>query len=238
MNTATAITGILPAAGLGSRMAPLPHAKELLAVCGVPVIDFSLDQLRAAGVAACTAVVSDRKPELVRHLQAADGFSMTFARQETPTGLAAAVALGLPEAGMACLLLPDTLVRPADALKQVRAEFESSGADLVLGVFSTDRPCELGPVRLSADGRVTEVQDKPPQTDLANSWALAIWGPRFSRALRDAVACDATANMGLLFHAATATMAVRGVWFAGGAFHDTGTPRGLRDAEDFLSREV
>ena len=34
-------------------------------------------------------------------------------------------------------------------------------ADLVLGVFPTDRPEQLGPIRIDADGRVVAVQDKP-----------------------------------------------------------------------------
>ena len=121
-------------------------------------------------------------------------------------------------------------------MRRVRAAYEASGADLVLGVFSTARPHALGPVRLNSEGRVTEVQDKPGQTDLANSWGMAVWGPRFSDMLRKAVARDPATNLGLLFHAATTAMTVRGVWFAEGAFHDTGTPEGLRAAEDFLSR--
>jgi glucose-1-phosphate thymidylyltransferase len=236
MQDASAITGIVPAAGLGTRMPHLPHAKELLCVSGRPVIDFSLDQLRLAGVDRCAAVVSSRKPELIRHLESTDGLAVRFVYQDVPAGLAAAVALGLPDDGTACLLLPDTVIRPGDALRRVRGAYEASGADLMLGVFPTARAHELGPVRLSADGEVIEVQDKPAQTDLANSWGMAMWGPRFSDLLRAAVARDPGANLGLLFHAATTTLAVRGIWFADGAFHDTGTPDGLRAAEDFLSR--
>jgi len=235
MQDEEAITGIVPAAGLGTRMPHLAYAKELLPVSGRAVIDFSLDQLRTAGVAQCAAVVSDRKPELIRHLQTTGGLAMHLVYQDVPAGLASAVALGLPDAGAACLLLPDTVIRPADALRRVRTMYETSEADLVLGVFPTARARELGPVRLTDDGRVTQVQDKPAHTDLANSWGMAVWGPRFSDMLRGAVARDPATNLGLLFHAATAAMRVRGVWFADGAFHDTGTPEGLRAAEYFLS---
>ena len=81
----------------------------------------------------------------------------------------------------------------------MRATFEARGADLVLGVFPTAKPKELGPVRFDADMRVTEVQDKPAETDLANSWGLAIWGARFSEMI---AAAPPNANLGLLFHQA------------------------------------
>ena len=236
---------MIPAAGLASRLGSLGYAKELLPITYVAdtpggplrpmaVIEASLRQLQGAGVNRSVVIISDRKPELVRYLGSGNdmGLDIAFVHQPRADGLAAAASLAGPwlDGGNACLLLPDTVVRPADALKQVRARFESDKADLVLGIFPTTRPLELGPVRFDDAMRVTEVLDKPASTDLANSWAMAIWGPRFTALLAAAVAENPAQTLGSLFHRAACEMTVSACWFPQGQFHDVGTPRGLADA--------
>jgi glucose-1-phosphate thymidylyltransferase len=234
--------GIIPAAGLASRLGPLGYPKELLPITYVPgegghlrplpVIEASLRQLRTADIGRCMVITSERKPELAQYLGGggAIGLDIAYLQQSKAQGLAAAVALTLPwtHGSASCLLLPDTILRPLDALKTMRAAFESRGADLVLGVFPTPKPKELGPVRFDATMRVTEVQDKPATTDLSNTWGLAIWGARFSQMI---AAAPPNANLGLLFHqAAQDGLNVIACWFEGGEFHDVGTPQGLAEA--------
>jgi len=240
--------GIIPAAGLASRLGPLGYPKELLPITYVqgegghlrplPVIEASLRQLRTAGIDRCMVITSERKPELAQYLGGggAIGLDIAYVQQSQAQGLAAAVALTLPwTSGSAnCLLLPDTIVRPLDSLKTMRETFEARGADLVLGVFPTGKPNELGPVRFAADGKVIEVQDKPAKTDLTNSWGLAIWGDRFSQLI---AAAPANANLGLLFHqAAQSGLNVIACWFENGEFHDVGTPKGLAEALPVLMK--
>ena len=234
--------GIIPAAGLASRLGPLGYPKELLPITYVqgedghlrplPVIEASLRQLRTAGIPRAMVITSERKPELAQYLGGggAIGLDIAYVQQTKAEGLAAAVALTLPwtQGAASCLLLPDTIVRPLDALKTMRTAFETRGADLVLGVFPTAKPRELGPVRFDSAMRVTEVQDKPAHTDLANSWGLAIWGAPFSDLV---AAAPAGANLGLLFNqAAQSGLNVIACWFEEGEFHDVGTPKGLAEA--------
>jgi glucose-1-phosphate thymidylyltransferase len=240
--------GIIPAAGLASRLGPLGYPKELLPITYVqgegghlrplPVIEASLRQLRTAEITRAMVITSERKPELAQYLGGggAIGLDIAYVQQTRAEGLAAAVALTAPwtKGSASCLLLPDTIVRPLDALKTMRAAFEARGADLVLGVFPTAKPKELGPVRFDAEMRVTEVQDKPAETDLANSWGMAIWGARFSEMI---VAAAPNANLGLLFHqAAQNGLIVVACWFADGEFHDVGTPKGLAEALPVLMK--
>jgi len=183
-------------------------------------------------------ITSEHKPELAHYLGGggAIGLDIAYVQQTKAEGLAAAVALTAPwtMGSASCLLLPDTIVRPLDALKTMRTAFEARGADLVLGVFPTAKPKELGPVRFNADMRVTEVQDKPAETDLANSWGMAIWGARFSETI---AAAAPNANLGLLFHqAAQNGLAVIACWFPDGEFHDVGTPKGLAEALPVLMK--
>lgn len=238
----TSYVGIIPAAGVASRLGPLGYPKELLPITYVqgeggllrplPVIEASLRQLRTAGINRCMVITSERKPELAQYLASGGGLGLDIAyvQQTKADGLAAAVTLTAPwtQDAASCLLLPDTIVRPLDALLTMRETFESRGADLVLGVFPTARAKELGPVRFGADGRIIEVQDKPADTDLANSWGLAIWGARFAQML---AAAPAGANLGHLFHqAATDGLKTVACWFESGEFHDIGTPHGLAEA--------
>jgi glucose-1-phosphate thymidylyltransferase len=240
--------GIIPAAGLASRLGPLGYPKELLPITYVqgegghlrplPVIEASLRQLRTAEITRAMVITSERKPELAQYLGGggAIGLDIAYVQQTRAEGLAAAVALTAPwtKGSASCLLLPDTIVRPLDALKTMRAAFEARGADLVLGVFPTAKPKELGPVRFDAELRVTEVQDKPAETDLANSWGMAVWGARFSEMI---VAAAPNANLGLLFHqAAQNGLIVVACWFADGEFHDVGTPKGLAEALPVLMK--
>lgn len=240
--------GIIPAAGLASRLGPLGYPKELLPITYVqgegghlrplPVIEASLRQLRAAGIDRCMVITSERKPELAQYLGGggAIGLDIAYVHQTKAEGLAAAVALTVPwtKGSASCLLLPDTIVRPLDALKTMRAAFEARGADLVLGAFPTAKPRELGPVRFDPAMRVIEVQDKPAETDLANSWGLAIWGERFSAMV---AAAPPGANLGLLFNqAAQSGLNVIACWFEAGEFHDVGTPNGLAEALPVLMK--
>lgn len=237
--------GVIPAAGLASRLGPLGYPKELLPITYVPgdgghlrplpVIETSFRQLRHAGVGRALVITSDRKPELMQYLGNGGGIGLdlAFLQQTRADGLAAAMALASAwtRGANACLLLPDTIVRPEDALAKVRALFEAEKADLVLGVLPTEKPQELGPVRFDSAGRVSEVLDKPASTDLRNSWSMAIWGERFSHLLDAAVKENSSQTLGAIFQQAKdAGLKVLAAWFPDGAFYDVGTPKGLAEA--------
>jgi predicted O-linked N-acetylglucosamine transferase (SPINDLY family)/dTDP-glucose pyrophosphorylase/predicted negative regulator of RcsB-dependent stress response len=239
--------GILPAAGGGSRLQPLPTPKELLPILYAETADgtglrpiaaaeFALASLYLASVRHCFVVVSDAKPEIAHHLgSGADrDMALGYLLQPTPLGLADAVDTAYPWIGdrCTCLALPDTVFSPLDALDQVCRDLLEHGADVVLGVFPVANPCQLGPVRIDAAGNVLEVLEKPPATDLANSWGVAAWSPVFTRFLHERLAAEgpsAHPSIGTLFHAALgAGLRVRAVAFADGAYLDAGTPEGLK----------
>ena len=237
--------GVIPAAGLASRLGPLGYPKELLPITYVPgegghlrplpVIEASFRQLREAGISRSVVITSDRKPELMQYLGNGGGLGLdlAFVQQAQADGLAAAAALALPwtHGAKACLLLPDTIVRPESALRDMCKLFEAENADLVLGVFPTAKPKELGPVRFDSQMRVIEVQDKPVETDLANSWAMAVWGRHFGALLGEAVKQNPAQSLGAVFQRGVDHgLNVMAVWFEGGAFYDVGTPKGLAEA--------
>ena len=234
------VVGVIPAAGLGSRLGSHGYPKELLPITfdgettPRPVVLASLEQMRRAGITRCAIVIAEWKLDLVRVLgERAAGVALAYVVRAVPRGLADALLAAAPWVGdrAMCLALPDTLVAPEDAIARVRAEHAATGADVVLGVFPTDVPEQLGPVRIGSDGTVLEVQDKPAATDLRNTWGVAVWSRSFTDVVAAAVAAGEQPVLGELFQrAARSGLEVRAVPFPDGNFLDVGTPVGLAAA--------
>jgi glucose-1-phosphate thymidylyltransferase len=195
--------------------------------------------MNRAGIRQCAIVIAEWKLELVRVFGdgSALGMSLAYVVRGVPRGLSDALDAATPWLGErdVCLALPDTLIAPDDAVARVRAERDTSGADLVLGVFPTDHPEQLGPVRIADGGKVVEVLDKPAKTDLANTWGIAIWSPHFTALLAREVAAapeDKKPVLGALFQRALELgLSVRAVDFTkSGHFVDVGTSQGLAEA--------
>jgi glucose-1-phosphate thymidylyltransferase len=243
------IIGILPAAGLGSRLHPLPYPKELLPVFFATddngeslqprvAAEYSLQAMRKAGIEQCVIVISERKMEIIRYF--GDGrdakMSLAYISQTTPLGLAHAIDLAYDwlADSYTCLALPDTIFEPSNAISIICQEIIAKNADIVLGVFPTDKPERLGPVRFATDGTVTEVQDKPPQTDLRNTWGVVVWSPRFAQFLHEKINLEKnnllpeSIIIGHVFHQAIlAGLKVNAVFFSEGKYTDLGTPEGI-----------
>lgn len=241
------LIGVIPAAGQGSRLAPFTYPKELLPIVyrktgsdsnvltPRPVLQFSLEEMKSAGIGECVMIIAHWKLEIARVFSdgSASGVSLSYVMRNTPRGLADAIDAAYPWVRDydVALTLPDTLVSPRDALRQMWSEHQRLQSDVLLGVFPTNKPQELGPVRVDADGKVVEVLDKPKATDLRNTWGLAIWSPRFSAFLHERVTAAAEGdqpNLGLTFHEAVrAGLNVRALCFEAGEYLDIGTPEGL-----------
>jgi glucose-1-phosphate thymidylyltransferase len=236
--------GVLPAAGLGSRLQPYRQAKELLPVAYVvdedsrearptPVVGLSLSALAAAGIRRCLVVTSPWKPELLRCLGDGSDYAMRLAyvQQASPAGLAQAIDCAYPwtRDAYTCMSLPDTLVSPSSAMARLVGRVAQDGLDLALGVFPTSIPEELGPVRFGEDGRVYEVLDKPKNTELRNTWGMAVWSPVFGELLHESVERDEHGLvLGDVFDLAVKRgLKTRAVWFETGSFIDVGTTKGL-----------
>ncbi len=237
--------GVLPAAGIASRLSPCRYLKELLPVAyliddqsstttPVPVINLSLRALKAAAVQRCVVTISDRKPELMRYLGDGSefGLEIAYVQQTAPTGLAVAVDLAYPWARhcFSCLLLPDTIVHPPFAMSKLCQIMRTEQPDLVLGIFPTSVPEQLGPVAFDSDGHVYEVLEKPASTELRNTWSMAVWSPDFSELLHESLlnAPGGGRSVGEIFNLAVQRgMTVRAEWFPDGSFVDVGTVKGL-----------
>jgi glucose-1-phosphate thymidylyltransferase len=247
-STPAAVIGLLPAAGMGRRLGRHRFIKELFPLTEHkggelleprPVCDFTVERMALAGVTRAVVVLAPHKVEILRMLEGdSHGIALAYAVQAKSEGLPHAVRCAAPWLGAADVVLglPDTLVFPVDALARVRARLGAERADLVLGVFPVDEPERLGPVDLAADGEVRRVLDKPGHREIANSWGVAAWSPRFTDFVcrwdeAEAERRPGERVLGHAFEAARlAGLTVRGELFGGGRMIDIGTPEGLRRA--------
>jgi glucose-1-phosphate thymidylyltransferase len=212
----------------------------------VTVAELALNMVRAARISHCFMVVSPSKPEILKYFGNGQDLSLhiAYVSQESARGLANAVdcAYEWVREDNVALVMPDTVISPEGALGTVTEILDSQHADVALGVFPTEIPEQLGPVRMSASGVVDEVLDKPAHTDIRNCWGLAAWGPRFTELLHRFVADTSdgqTPSVGLAFNAAVQRgLKVRAVLFDGGQYIDVGSPAGVRAALAATSLEI
>ena len=86
--------GIIPAAGLGTRLRPLTFTrpKPVLNVAGKPIIIHAIETLRAAGITEIAVIVSDlTRKEIDYTLNTVDRQSITLIDQTEQLGLGHAV---------------------------------------------------------------------------------------------------------------------------------------------------
>jgi dTDP-glucose pyrophosphorylase len=170
--------GIVPAAGVGSRIQPLAFSKELLPVGSRfdgdaerprAVTEYLLDRMLAGGATRICFVISPGKSDIVSYFGGSIGeASLCYVVQQQPNGLCDALFRALPfipPEEHVLVGLPDTVWFPEEG-------FDALGDDdLSFLCFPVDRPEFFDAVVLDEHDRVVEVQVKTPAA--RSNW---IWG--------------------------------------------------------------
>jgi dTDP-glucose pyrophosphorylase len=173
--------GIVPSAGVGSRIQPLACSKELLPVGRRhdgdserprALSDYIVDRMLAAGVTRFCFVVAPGKTDILRHYGAlAGGRPTSYVVQETPAGLCDAVFRALPfirPEEQVVVGLPDTLFYPEHALRLL------PDGGLTFLCFPVAEPEGFEVVLSADDGDVREVRDY--LEDESGPGARWVWG--------------------------------------------------------------
>ncbi|MDB4974278.1 MAG: Nucleotidyl transferase [Myxococcaceae bacterium] len=174
--------GIIPAAGLGSRIQPLAFSKELLPVGsrwvdGVErpkaVSEYVVERMLAAGVDKLCFVISPNKPDIVRYygseyVSDEGRAQVCYMVQPQASGLCDAIFRALPlvrEQEPVLVGLPDTVWFPRVGYQAL------TGDDLSFLLFPVQNPEAFDAVVCDDDGHVSQIQVK--QADASSHW---IWG--------------------------------------------------------------
>lgn len=170
--------GIIPAAGIGSRIQPLAFSKELLPVGSRQdgdverpraVSEYLVERLVRAGATRLCFVISPGKSDIMEYYGARYGTAdICYVVQPRPAGLCDAIFRAVPmidESSAVAVGLPDTIWFPEDGLRSLDQHL------LSFLLFPVDRPELFDAVLTDAEGNVSEVQVKAPNP--GSSW---IWG--------------------------------------------------------------
>jgi len=170
--------GIVPAAGVGSRIQPLAFSKELLPVGSrmdqgserpKAVSEYLVDRMILGGADRICFVIAPGKSDILEYYGARHcSADLCYTVQPRPSGLCDAVFRSLPFIPLddfALVGLPDTIWFPEDALQSLGSE------PLSFLLFPVERPERFDAVLTRPDGSVLEVRVKRP--DPGTSW---IWG--------------------------------------------------------------
>lgn len=239
--------GIIPAAGLGSRIQPLAFSKELLPVGSRvdgelerprAISEYLIDRMTLAGCDKLCFVIGPQKSDILEYYGShAGGAHAFYVVQPEAGGLCDALFRAVPFVGEdepVVIGLPDTVWFPSDGLLRLDNE------PLSFLLFPVERPELFDAVDCDADGRVREIQVK--QKSARSHW---IWGAVKARAetFRELHALWLERGridpyLGTLVNAwIEAGGHARGV-HAGRAYVDVGTLNGYRQAIELLRQEV
>ncbi|HYC92783.1 MAG TPA: nucleotidyltransferase family protein [Thermoanaerobaculia bacterium] len=237
--------GIIPAAGIGSRIQPLAFSKELLPVGSRrdgeterprAVSEYLLERMVAGGATRICFVIAPGKSDIIEYYGGSYGpAEICYVVQPQPGGLCDALFRALPlihDDEMVLVGLPDTVWFPVAGLRLL------GDGDLSFLLFPVERPELFDAVVADEAGNVLEIQVK--QQGAASRW---IWGAFKLRGavLRElhALWCTRTPRdpyMGTLVNAWMARGGRAEGVRRGEAYVDVGTLHGYREAIDLLRR--
>jgi glucose-1-phosphate thymidylyltransferase len=172
------VWGIVPAAGLGSRIQPLAFSKELLPVGSrfdggterpKAVSEYLVERMILAGATRICMTISPGKSDIVEYYGGSLGPAhICYVVQPEPKGLCDALFRALPLIGprdQVLIGLPDTVWFPEDGLSRLAEDA------LSFLLFPVQHPELFDAVVTDDGGRVLEIQVKQPGA--SSSW---IWG--------------------------------------------------------------
>jgi glucose-1-phosphate thymidylyltransferase len=242
------LLGLIPAAGRAVRLGPLPCSKELLPIGfretpqgSVPKVagHYLLERFRAGGIHKVFMVLHESKVDVPRYFGTGEIADVALAYLTIPGSGSVPETLDrafpFTEGAVVALGFPDVIFQPVDAYARLVARQAETAADLVLGLFPTERFRTTDMVEVAPDGRVVRVEVRPESTALRYNWLIAVWGPAFTRflheAVRNAPAGEGELQIGAVVQgAAEAGLHVEGVAFPEGSYRDIGTPGELAAA--------
>ena len=167
--------GIILAGGSGTRLYPLtiPVSKQLLPVYDKPMIYYPLSVLMLAGVRDVLIISTPEDQPLFQRLLKDGsnlGMNFSYAKQAQPNGLAEAFIIGRDFVGQspASLVLGDNIFYGAGLSELLRSAKANVDGCTLFG-YRVDDPERYGVAELDAGGKVLGIEEKPkkPKTQIA-----------------------------------------------------------------------
>lgn len=229
--------GIIPAAGVGSRIQPLAFSKELLPVGSSisdgrerprAVSEYLVERMVNAGADKICFVISPGKSDILDYFGGhALSARIFYAVQERPAGLCDAIFRALPLISPdehVCIGLPDTIWFPENALTELPDGL------LSLLLFPVNHPENFDAVVAGDNTEVEEVQVKRPDPTTNWIWGAMKMSGSVLRDLHDLWLERGDEYLGTLFNEYMARGGQVRAIKTGEAYVDVGTLNGYREA--------
>lgn len=257
INPAKNIVGIIPMAGLASRLGKLPVSKELLPVGNKkegpkPVSLYLIDSMKHAGVKDIHLVLRNGKWDIPSFYKSGKnfGFNASYHIAHYGYGVPFTINEAFPfiEEKWVVLGFPDIIFKPADVFSSMIKKLTDADTSIVLGSMPVNDPEKWDMVEADEYGMVSEILIKSKKSDhLRYNWFLAAWKPEFTLFLKNFVESllnnhssgDLENNeyhLGDVLNMAIQNgIKVKTVVFENGKCLDIGTPENLKLAKFFLN---
>lgn len=255
MSLSLPVVGLIPAAGFARRISShLSVSKEVFPVMlsdgsRRPVASFLIDSFREVGVDKAYMVLREGKWDVIERLsdhQFIDlplSYIVTNATNGVPFTLDKSYAF--VKNSLVLLGFPDIIFTPIDAFQRLLDKQEKTEADLVLGLFKTQKSHKADMVSLGDNSELQDIIIKPKETSLSYTWIIALWTPAFTQFLHDFLHQNVSSNgqkelhIGEVVRAAIQSkIKTSYVTFETGSFLDIGTPEDLCSIQDQSWRDL
>lgn len=163
--------GLIPAAGLGTRLRPITLAipKELMMIGDKAVIEYVIEAMKEVGVKEITVVVGWRKHAILDYLGSGDrlGVKISYVVQDNRDGLAKAVEAGQHIIGNEPFLvvLGDNFFYPKTFLKEILTFHNNRNADATIGVALVDDVTRHGIIKQGNNNKIVDIIEKPSKNE-------------------------------------------------------------------------
>jgi glucose-1-phosphate thymidylyltransferase len=188
--------GLIPAAGIASRLGSLAFSKELLPIgfseskpeSGLKAVSTCLlEKFHRGGVRKVYMVIRKGKWDILDYHGDGSkiGVQLAYLITAHPFGVPYTLDQAFPFVKTSKIYVgfPDILFGPENAFELADAALGKMSTDLILGLYPVKdikqiKKCDM--VKFNEHGRISKIIVKPEKSDLKYSWIFAIWNPDFT----------------------------------------------------------
>ncbi len=197
------LVGLIPAAGKGTRLHPLPFSKELYPIGYHPVVvdgekklrpkvvsQYLVNHMQRMGVEKIIITLGPGKSDIMDYYGSGKttGVPIVYNFQSVARGMPYALDLSYPwlkKDDVIVFGMSDTIIEPENAFLDLKNFFNKQTPDLLLGLFPTNNPKKFGMVDFQANGTVKTTIDKPQNSILTHMWGCCLWNYNFAEFMHE-----------------------------------------------------